>query len=33
MTVRTLTTPQEWLEADRLIATAFLDNWDEEKWG
>ena len=31
MTVRTLTTPQEWLEADRLIATAFLDNWDEEK--
>lgn len=31
MAIRTLTTPQEWLEADRLIATAFLEPWDEEK--
>ena len=31
MTVRKLTTWQEWLEADRLIDTAFLHPWDEEK--
>ncbi len=31
MAVRMLTTWQEWLEADRLIDTAFLHPWDEEK--
>ena len=31
MEVRILTTAQEWLEADRLIDTAFLHPWDEEK--
>ena len=31
MAVRKLTTWQEWLEADRLIDTAFLHPWDEEK--
>ena len=31
MAVRMLTTEQEWLEADRLIDTAFLHPWDEGK--
>lgn len=31
MTIRTLTTWQEWLEADRLLATAFLHPWNEEE--
>lgn len=31
MAVRMLTTWQEWFEADRLIDTAFLHPWDEEK--
>ena len=29
--IRKLTTWQEWLEADRLIATSFLHEWDEKK--
>lgn len=31
MEIRKLNTWQEWLESDRIIATAFLHNWDEKK--
>lgn len=31
MEIRKLTTWEEWLESDRVIATSFLHKWDEEK--
>lgn len=31
MEIRKLTTWEEWLESDRVIATAFLHKWEEEK--
>ena len=31
MSIRKLRKPHEWLEADRLIANAFLHDWDEEQ--
>lgn len=33
MEIRKLTNPQEWLESERVLATAFLHPWDEKETG